>query len=136
MQDTLSKESLEVLYAGAYHFYKNGKYMEAIHHFRFLTLQQPEAAKFWMGLGASYQMANAKERAIQCYACANHLTPEDPYPHLYAAECFGRIGDVSHTRDALEHARRLAEGRRDKEKILSKIAVIRDTYEQKEGAIR
>lgn len=84
----VTKEGIEDLYAFAYGFYESGHYEKSMHFFRFLTLVDFENRKHWMGLGAAYQMLKQYERALQCYAQAALLNPNEPYAHWHAAECF------------------------------------------------
>jgi len=125
--ETLSKDSLAALYAGAYQLYRNGKYQEAVHMFRFLTMREPMTKKNWMGLGASYQMMNEHDRAIQSYACATKLDETDPKPHMHAAECFFSKKEGRLAEDALLHAERLAKSHEDSEKLFTRLALIRKT---------
>lgn len=104
----ISSEGSEGLYSLAYGFYNSGQYDKAMHFFRFLTLVDPSARKQWMGLGAAYQMLKQYERALQCYAQAAALNPQDPYAHWHAAECFLAIKDYEQAKLALDSAEKMA----------------------------
>lgn len=108
---SLSKESMEKLYADAYQLYQDGQYEMAKEAFIQLVVLNPWEASYWMGLGAASQLAKDDEQALHAYAIAGYLENENPYPHYHAAQCL--IVRNEHE-DALK-ALRLAEERLRKE---------------------
>ncbi len=121
-----SRETIEALYAFAFGFYQNGKFDQAIHFFRFLTLIDIHTRKHWMGLGSSYQMDKQYERALQCFGYAAVISPDDPYAHFYAAECFLSLNKKEKALKALKSAEKLAKhSPNDHASILTKIALMK-----------
>lgn len=91
--EPISDESIEALYAIAYELYRNGKYVDAEKCFLLMTLCKPAERKYWMGLGASYEMMHNYPKAIEAYGIAAILDPLDPMVHWHAANCFYSQGD-------------------------------------------
>lgn len=100
----LSDDSIAVLYSLAYHLYENGKYFDSKQVFRFLSLSDPFDRRYWMGLGASYQMLKDFKEALECYSVAAVQEPNDPYVHLHAADCLFATGDTQKGVKTLESA--------------------------------
>lgn len=100
----LSPDSLEALYAMAYELYRNGKHSDAKDFFRFLTLINSFERKYWMGLGACYQMLKHYPEAIECYSAAAIQDPMDPYVHMHAADSYFLMNNLEKAREALESA--------------------------------
>lgn len=105
---TLSDDSAEMLYHLAYELYRNGKYSDAEDCFKLLTGHRLEDRKLWMGLGASYQMQNKHEEALECYSIAAIQDPNDPYVHWYAAQCLFSQNNLPKALEALKSARVVA----------------------------
>jgi len=129
-----SKEAAEELYAFGYGFYENGKYDTAIHFFRLLTLIDPEMKKYWMGLGASYQMLKEDQHAVQCYGVAALIDKNDPYAHFHAAEALFSLGNRQLGNEALEAAETIAASQFGQDDtLLSRIVLMKETHaEQKD----
>jgi len=109
-----SQEQMEAIYSVAYNFYQVGKYQDATQVFSWLGLFNPFVPKYWMGLGASLQMAKEFERALHAYAVAALTSePEDPTPHLHAGECYLGTGNLE---EALKAFQMAVDFGRDKEK--------------------
>jgi len=122
-----SEQSTEALYAFGYGFYENGKYENAVQFFRFLTLVDPKKKKYWMGLGASYQMLKDDECALQCYGAAAILDQNDPFTHFHAAECFFSLGKRELGCEALHSAETVADsGPKQDKALLSRIALMKE----------
>lgn len=125
---SFSQDEIESFYAVAFSFYENGKYPEAINFFRFLTTIDLTKKKHWVGLGASLQMLQEQEQAINAYTIAALLDPADPYIPFYAAECCFKLGDTKRGLDALDSAEELA-GTDDKFKGLRKrLYILREAW--------
>lgn len=101
---SLSAEEASLLYTLAYHLYENGKYIDSQRIFRFLTICEPFNRRYWMGLGGSYQMLKNYAGALECYSVAAVQEPNDPYVHLYAADCFFAQGQIEMGVQTLESA--------------------------------
>lgn len=92
---TLSLKTIEVMYSGAYFRYVSEKYEEAALLFRFLVLVDPKNKKFWTGLGATYQMLNDYDKALQCWVMAAKLDTTD-----HSSKDFGVSEDFQKLEDA------------------------------------
>ena len=112
---TLSVKTCDLLYAKGHQLYNNGKWKEAITFFQILTLQRPDEKKYWLALGASYQMINDDKSALSNYAMATLIEPEDANTHLLSAECFYRLGDYVNSNRALESAKHILNRNQDSE---------------------
>lgn len=132
---SLSTEDHEAVYAFGYHLYENGLYKKAIHFFRTLTLMNPKNAKYWKGLGATYQMLREFDRALESYGVAALLNENDPLVHWHASECFLMLKKPEEAREAT-HSAALAAKREPKKYqfLIDKIALIEKA--QKRGAKR
>lgn len=120
---------VEDIYASGYALYEGGKYREAADCFRVLTLEEPSESRHWMGLAAAHQMLAEYELALQAYACAADLHPQNPYTHLHAAECFFALGKKDDAAEALA-----ACGQTTSEPhILDKIAVMKESFGGEHG---
>lgn len=107
--ETLSPGSIEVLYAAAHAYYKNGQYEQACHFFRFLTLAAPEQPRNWKGLAASHQLLKNYETAIDYWGVAALMDEKDYTTHLQAAHCFLALDDKVQAFKALEAAEMVGE---------------------------
>lgn len=106
----LSPASVEVLYAAAHAYYKNGQYEQACHFFRFLTLKAPEQPRNWKGLAASHQLLKNYETAIDYWGVAALMDEKDYTTHLQAAHCFLALDDKKQAFQALDAAEIVGEG--------------------------
>lgn len=109
----LSSEGLATLYSLGYYLYEHGKYSDAEHVFRFLTISEPFDRRYWMGLAGSYQMMKDYPAALECYSVAAVQDPNDPYVHLHAADCFFASGQSLKAVQALESAIAVARKKND-----------------------
>lgn len=113
----------EELYLAGFTFYRQGNYAEATHFFRVMSSLFPRDPRGWMGLGASLQMGQLFEEAIEAYMLADAADPSgDPRAPLHAAECYWSMKRQKEANKALAAARRRAEGRQE-QKVLQKIGV-------------
>ncbi len=101
---SFSQETIEAFYSLGYGYYQNGKYEQAIHFFRFLTLIDTENPKHWMGLGAALQMIKQYHHAIQCFGYAAVLNPKNPYAPFHAAECYLSLGEENNAAEVFDAA--------------------------------
>ncbi len=98
----LTSNELELIYAVAHSYYANKKYDKALPIFKFLTMFDHITAKWWTGLGATWQMTKDYENAVNAYAMATVLDVEDPKPQLQAGYCLVMLGRKTEAREALE----------------------------------
>lgn len=87
-------KDIDKLYAVAYVYYKNGQYTNALPLLQLLTMVDPQVSKYWLGLGASQQMLKEYAEAFYSYTCAAMMDKDNPYPHLYAADCLFAMDKV------------------------------------------
>lgn len=124
-----SNEAIDGLYGTAYKFYEIGKYQDAAHFFRVMTMIDTTGRRNWMGLGASLQMLKEYEEAIESYSVAAMMDPEDPYAHLHAAECLFIMGQKERALIALSSAELTAGNNKNKNKrLISQLALIRNAW--------
>jgi secretion system chaperone SscA len=127
-----SGTALDELYLMAYNFYNNGKYHDAQHCFRMLVTADGHSSKYWTGLGATHQMLKEYKDAIGAYALATMLDKTDPYIHLYAAECFFAEQQGPQGLNALKTADQLAKGKEQYAQLVSRIALMRKSWQEKQ----
>ena len=128
MTPLVSEEAIKGLYVQAYQHYEGGKYEDAVHFFRFLTTVEMTKKRNWMGLGASLQMVTDFDKAIEAFAFATLLDENDPYPHIYAAECLFSLGKMSEGSEALAFAEKTAVLHEKKNEINSRIALLQHAW--------
>lgn len=119
----IQKATAEELYSTGHTFYRQGNYAEATHFFRVMTNLVPQDHRGWMGLGASLQMENEFNGAIEAYILADISCPgKDPRIPLHAAECFWSMKKKKEAKKALRAARNRAEAKNEL-RLLGKIDV-------------
>jgi type III secretion system low calcium response chaperone LcrH/SycD len=123
-----SPESIDALYSTAYNLYEKGKYSEAVHFFRFLTMLKTFERKYWIGLGASQQMCKLYEDAVQSYEAAALMNHNDPYVHFHASECLFLLKKTDRAMDALNAAEIVARQEKKYKNLISQFALIRKTW--------
>lgn len=122
-----SQDAIEALYASGFSLYESGKYVNAVHFFRFLTLIDMNTRKHWMGLGASHQMLKEYENALQSFGYAALLNENDPYAHFHAAECFFALKQTDQGEQALASAETVAlRQQKQYETLLARISLIKE----------
>lgn len=97
----ISESELEAVYSVGFNFYQTGRIEDAQKIFTFLVVFNHLSPKFWMGLGAVYQVKKEFDQALTAYGYASFLDLEDPRPQYHAAECFWAKGDRANALSAL-----------------------------------
>lgn len=100
--EELTDEASEQFYTYAYAQYKFGNFPQAAEVFRVLCARRPLEARFWFGLGASYQEAKDYDSALRAWAMAAITDFDDPYPHFHAAECAVSAANLADARLAIK----------------------------------
>lgn len=126
----LTDKDLKGLYAYAHRFYIDGKYQDAIHFFHLLTLFDTTCQKYWMGLGASYQMLQEYREALNAYGHAALIDPKKAEASLHAAQCFFYLKLKNEANSALKSAEKMAKGKKE---ILREIEKLRKKMEKLDG---
>lgn len=98
----ISDESMEAIYAVAYHLYAAGNFKRALSLFEFLCFYDHFERKYWMALGACRQMLKQYKAAIGCYAYAAMLDVDDPQPHFNAGDCYMALGEKNPAKMAFQ----------------------------------
>lgn len=98
----ISEREMEAIYATAYNFYSHGKFERAKSIFSALTQLDQHQAKYWVGLGASYQMLKQYQSAIDAFGIATLLDTNDPKPVFYASSCFMKLNQIDLAQQSLE----------------------------------
>lgn len=83
----LAKEQIDALYTLGYTLYGQEKYLEALPFFTLLSLHEPSNASYASALAACHKMNKSYEAAIQYYAQALLLNPEQAEHIIHIAEC-------------------------------------------------
>jgi type III secretion system low calcium response chaperone LcrH/SycD len=124
----LPAKQLEEQYAFAYSLYENGKYDEASHLFRFLTLMDSQNARNWMGLAASYQLAKKYEEALDAYSFALILDSDNPYVYIHAADCYFGLNQKDLALDAIKYARAIASRDEKYQSLVPQLTLMRKRW--------
>jgi secretion system chaperone SscA len=126
---SLSSHKIEELYYMAYHLYRDQQFEQATHFFRFLTCAKPLESKYWKGLGASLQMQQFHEDALNCYIYTQilHRGQPDPYIYVNAADCYFALKQIPAGLKALEAARLSAEETQDP-RVLKHVALMKELW--------
>lgn len=90
----LDRQDFETLYSVGYNLYNQGKYAAAENLFKFLCFYDHLEKKNWMGLGSCRQMRKDFDGAIQAYSFLALLDVANPYPPLYAGDCYLTLGKL------------------------------------------
>ena len=83
----ISGDTMEAVYAQAYHFYQQGRLDEAESLFRVLCIYDFHNADYALGLGAVFQLKKQYATALDVYAMAYTISGGDHRAMLYAGEC-------------------------------------------------
>ena len=97
----ITDAEMEAIYSMGYSFYTTGRYEDALKVFRFLVLFDHLCQKYWIGLGAVYQVKKQYNDAIAAYGYASFLDLKNPKPQYFAAECFAALGDKANALSAI-----------------------------------
>lgn len=115
----ITPEELEAAYALAYDYYRTGRFDDAETLFRFLTVFDHLNEKYWLGLGAVFQVKKAFDQAVKAYAyVAAILNIKNADASYHAAECYLALGDRESARSAIEHVKLYADIKTEKGRAL------------------
>jgi len=103
-QFDLSKDCMELLYQSAKEYFEKNDVLHAEKAFFFLATLDPKEYAFWVGFGHACTQLNHYKEAINAYAMANILQPDNSWPHIWAGDVFVQHKDKSHARLAFEEA--------------------------------
>lgn len=119
----LNEKHLEEIYSYAYNYYEKAFYSEAETLFYLLTGTKPRSSRFWMGLGATFQMQKKYVEAIEAYemAALNDIKLSNPLPHFYAAECLHSLNKIKRALLAINSAEKIAVKQKNYPQLLKKI---------------
>lgn len=106
--DSVSTDHSNSLYSLAYLAYEGGRYQDALHFFRVLTVEGCHLQKNWIGLAACYQMLGEYNEAIKAYGVAVMIDETNPEVHLHAAQCLFALGQKDEAQSALLSAEKLS----------------------------
>ncbi len=104
----ISDATIERMYQAAKELYEANNFEEARDAFSFLTLLNGQKFAFWLGLANCELELKNYDSALYAYAFASKYNPEDYLSHIFAAECYGAMGDADNRKNALEIALDLA----------------------------
>ncbi|WP_350262615.1 SycD/LcrH family type III secretion system chaperone (plasmid) [Pantoea sp. BJ2] len=91
----VSNESMEEMYACAYHFYRENKLDEAENLFKMLCMYDLNNADYVIGLGAVHQIKKNYQRACDFYALAHVMAVNDLHPMFYGGQCNLLMGNTA-----------------------------------------
>jgi len=131
----LSDETMNEFYRAAYSFHQTGKYEEAADSFYFLCAIAPWVYQFWVGYGHSEQMLDHLTASLYAYAMAVLSNHANPTPHLLAAECYHKLGNISDAINSLELAIASAQGEQHDDLKKQALQLKRTLTNQKGGKL-
>jgi type III secretion system low calcium response chaperone LcrH/SycD len=129
----ITDAQLEAAYAVAFNLYKSEQFGDARELFRFLCMHRHRDPRFWMGLGATEQLAGNLQEALHAYALCAMLDETDPQPSLRAGECFRQQGNTDGALKALEACIAIADGDARHQIFIDRAQIILNAI-QREGA--
>ena len=100
----LTNETLLHCYQCATHLHEKHSFSEAVDVFSVLTLLQPLASSFWVGLGVCEEMRGEYHSSLLAYVMALDVNHEDRTPALLAAQILVRLGETNRAKDLLDQA--------------------------------
>ncbi len=68
--------------------YENGDYEQAERLFFSMLISNPLSSELWHALAATRKMGHHYDEAIEAWKLSSLLSPQNPLPHFYQAECF------------------------------------------------
>lgn len=77
--------------------------------FAFFTWMNPKNYLGWLGYGLAQSLAGNYANAILFYEVSGLIDPSKPYPYLYAADSYYRLGDKQNALHNIDQALQLAE---------------------------
>lgn len=89
----LSDAELTAFYNAADHRFMEKRYRDAALILNYLCTLNPDNSFYWLALGNAEFHDQRFEQALEAYAMACLVRPEDPRPQLYAAHCWDALGD-------------------------------------------
>ena len=115
----------EEIYKTAYLAYEEGQYSQAADLFAYLIALSPSQYDFWKGFAASEQMNQHYESALRGWVFAALLSPEDPLPHVHAAQCLISLNQKEDAAKAIHLA--LKKTPLDRKLMISQLQSLRET---------
>ena len=100
----MSENQLEESYSLGFSLYQSGSWDLAEKVFRELCAKKPLDDRFWFGLAACLQETQDYSKALESWAMTALLSPENPYPHFHAADCYLSMQNLIEARKALNEA--------------------------------
>jgi len=100
--EDISDETMEEVYAHAYHFYQQGKLDEAEELFKSLCMFDLSNSDYYTGLGAVHQLKKNYQKACDLYSVAYVLGKEDYRPVFYSGQCNLLMGFIGKSLQCFE----------------------------------
>lgn len=100
----ISDQCLQMLYQGARALFEEKNYNLAEKAFFVICAFDPTQYAYWIGLGHSCFQERDYSQAINAYAMASTIDPENVWPHIWAANTFEKIKDFQYVKMALNNA--------------------------------
>jgi len=85
-------------------FLKQKRFSEAADAFLFLATIDPQNVGYWLNLGMAEYGCNRPSLALKAFGMACIVDPDNPAPHVYAAECYMAKEDLNKAVDSLKLA--------------------------------
>lgn len=124
-------EQIEGLYSIGYHYFESGAYEEALKVFKPLVLLDSADSRNWLALGATRQMLGQYESAIESFAPAAVLEPENPKPFFNALECHVALKNYDKAKEAAHYIIAIASDKREHAALIARVKVILGALEAK-----
>jgi type III secretion system low calcium response chaperone LcrH/SycD len=106
LQDSLniSDELLLAMYGAANKLYEEDELSKAQKALGLLVTLNPGVSDFWLSWGLSLHHSELFEPALHTYLMASSLNPENPYPHVYSAQCLYALKEEEGALEELDTA--------------------------------
>jgi len=119
----VSPKNLDITYSYAKECYEEQDYEKALRLFQVVVFYDSSHKRAWLGAGACLENLKQYSQAIQAYACASYLDPENVTPVVQSVNCFLALNDTKMALTMLSEVITLTEEKEDHLDSLKKHAV-------------
>ncbi|RDB31315.1 tetratricopeptide repeat protein [Candidatus Similichlamydia laticola] len=109
----LSQEKVESIYALGYQAYEQGRYEDAIKHFRLAYMLDSRNDKYLFSLGLALEKNKDFFQATTAYQFWSSFHPESPFGHFRTGICFLEMEDIASAKSFFQESLSLSKVNND-----------------------
>ncbi|WP_461534526.1 SycD/LcrH family type III secretion system chaperone [Spongorhabdus nitratireducens] len=117
----ISDEAMDATFVMAHGHFSNERYEEAAKAFQYLCFHDHWNPRYFVGLAACQQMLGLFGQAIETYAYAHRVKPDDPGPLYFLGDCYVCLKQDDKARDVYKKAVKLSQGRKEFARQVSRV---------------